>query len=221
MIETNLIFPTPLWIQDDVGLDRDKLLKFVDVVRNEDPDGRVVSNNGGWQSHDFVDEVMKNNPLHELRSKILEMAYYCADKFGFQNYTLRIVNLWMNVNNHGHSNLIHNHPGSVMSGVYYLSVPDCCSGALNLYRDLNIQMMKEFWGAGNNFNKNSNLNEDVVTFSPVNDYMVMFPSWLLHSVSKSNSDGERISISFNIQAFSNYYHEIYPGKQSSRKILSF
>jgi uncharacterized protein (TIGR02466 family) len=219
MIDTNLIFPIPIWVEDKVGLDTNNLLKFVDRVRSEDPQGRVISNNGGWQSHDFIDEVMQNNPLSELRSKILQMAYYCADEFGFVDYTLRIVNLWMNVNKHGHSNYVHTHPGSILSGVYYLSVPDCCSGTLNFLRDYQYQMMKESWGMGNNVKQDSTLNENIVTFSPLNDHMVMFPSWLLHSVSKSNSDGERISISFNIQVFSNFYHEVYPSRQSSRKDL--
>lgn len=220
MIDTNLIFPTPIWVEDSVGLDRDNLLTFVDRVRSEDPQGRVISNNGGWQSHDFTDEVMQNNPLSELRAKILQMAYYCADEFGFVDYTLRVVNLWMNVNKRGNNNHVHTHPGSILSGVYYLSVPDCCSGTLNFLRDYQYQMMKESWGMGNNVKQDSTLNENIVTFSPQNDYMVMFPSWLLHSVSKSASDGERISISFNIQVFSNFYHEVYPSRQPSRKNLS-
>lgn len=220
MIDTNLIFPTPVWVEDNAGIDREKLLEFVNVVRKEDPEGREISNNGGWQSHDFTDEVMLKNPLFELRNKILQMAYYCADEFGFVDYTLRIVNLWMNVNTRGNSNHVHTHPGSILSGVYYVSVPDCCSGTLNFLRDYQYQMMKESWGMGNNVKHDSTLNENIVTFSPENDSMVMFPAWLLHSVSKSNSDGERISISFNVQVFSNYYHEIYPSRQLAGKNLS-
>lgn len=217
MIQTNLIFPTPVWVEDDIGADREKLIEFVDLVRKEDPEGRHLSNNGGWQSWDFIDEVMSNNPLSNLRSKILQMAYYCADEFGFSQYTLRILNAWINVNNYGNSNDLHNHPGSILSGVYYLSVPDCCSGRLQFVRDINYQMMKESWGMSNNFSYNSEINEVITTFEPRNDSMVMFPSWLTHSVSKSASDGERISISFNIQVFSNYYNEVYPNRQFAGK----
>lgn len=220
MIQTNLIFPTPVWVEDNVGVDRDKIIEFVNYVRKEDSEGRKVSNNGGWQSHDFIDEVLQNNPLSNLRDKILPMAYYCADEFGFTEYTLRITNLWINVNNYGNSNDLHTHPGSIFSGVYYLSVPDCCSGRLQFLRDFNYQIMKESWGLGNNFTYNSVMNEVITTFEPTNDSMIIFPAWLSHSVSRSASENERISVSFNIQVFSNYYNEIYPSRQSSRTNLS-
>jgi uncharacterized protein (TIGR02466 family) len=220
MIHTNLIFPTPVWIDDAIGVDKEKILNFVHRVKTEDPDGRKVSNIGGWQSRDFTDEVMINNPLSQLRSKILEMAYYCCDEFGFSEYTLRITNLWLNINTRGNSNEIHTHPGSILSGVYYLSVPDCCSGKIQFLKDYNHQMMKESWGMGDNFSYDSLLNNVITTFDPFDDSMIMFPSWLLHSVSKSASDGERISISFNIQVFSNYYNEVYPGKRSTGRAIS-
>jgi uncharacterized protein (TIGR02466 family) len=216
MIETNLIFPTPVWVDDNIGIDKEKLLDFVSLVRKEDVKGRKISNEGGWQSHDFTDAVMQKNPFSDLRQKILERAYYCADEFGFTEYRLHITNLWINVNTYGNSNNLHTHPGSIFSGVYYLSVPDCCSGKLQFLRDFNYQMMKESWGMGNNFTYNSVLNEIITTLEPSTDMMVIFPSWLSHSVSKSASDDERISISFNIKIFSNYYNEVYPSRQSFR-----
>lgn len=220
MIQTNLIFPTPVWVEDNVGADRETLIDFVKYVQQEDPEGRRISNNGGWQSHDFTDEVMQRNALSYLRSKILPIAYYCADEFGFREYTLRIINCWINVNKYGNSNDLHTHPGSVISGVYYLDVPDCCSGRLQFLRDFNHQVMKESWGCGNNFSYDSVLNEVITTFEPQNDSMILFPSWLSHSVSRSASEGERISISFNIQVFSNYYNEVYPGRKSAGQNLS-
>lgn len=209
-MKTELLFPTPVWTEDECGIDRQKLTDFAYHVKDEDPNGRKASNDGGWQSHDFLDAVMKDNPLSELRLKILEIAYASADEWGFRDYTLHISNLWININNRGNSNLLHTHPGCIFSGVYYLKVPPCCSGPFTFVKDFKEQHLKESWGNSNNFERWDGINATEIDIQPENDKLVLFPSWLPHAVGKSSSDDDRISISFNIIPFSNYYHEIYP-----------
>ena len=209
-MNTQLLFPTPLWTQKDCGVDRQPIIDFVHYVQKEDPDGRHASNAGGWQSWDFVDHVMLDNPLKPLRDKILECAYYAADQWGFQQYSLKILNLWINVNKKGHFNHMHTHAGSILSGVYYLRIPSCCCGNVTFHQDFNQGMMKESWGCAANFSRYEDMNEIEHDEYPAEDTMLLFPSWLPHSVSASSSGDERISISFNIAAFSDHYHEVYP-----------
>ena len=45
-MKTELIFPTPVWKFDNVGIDRESLTDFVYHVKEEDPVGRVQSNHG-------------------------------------------------------------------------------------------------------------------------------------------------------------------------------
>ena len=40
-MKTELIFPTPVWKFDNVGIDRESLRDFVYLVKSEDPAGRV------------------------------------------------------------------------------------------------------------------------------------------------------------------------------------
>lgn len=110
-MKTELIFPTPVWKFDNVGVDRELLTDFVYHVKDEDPEGRKQSNAGGWQSHDFIDSVMDNNPLKDIRDAIMERAYAAADEFGFSDYSLKMINMWININNKGASNHLHTHPG--------------------------------------------------------------------------------------------------------------
>jgi uncharacterized protein (TIGR02466 family) len=215
-MKTELIFPTPIWKFDNVGIDRERVIDFVDVVRTEDPKGRKSSNEGGWQSWDFIDSVMDNNPLKQLRDSIMERAYAAADEFGFNNYSLGMINLWINVNSKGDFNQLHTHPGGVLSGVYYLKLPSCCYGNLTFVRDLQYTFMKEFWGDGTNVNHSEDMNNVEHDIFPQEDQMVIFPAWLPHTVSKSAGEGDRISISFNITAYSDYYHEIYPSSKSAK-----
>ena len=211
-MKTELIFPTPVWKFDNVGADRQKILDFVDVVRKEDPDGRVASNDGGWQSWDFIEGVMDNNPLKEIKDMIMERAYAASDEWGFEHYTLKMVNLWVNVNNKGHFNHLHTHPGGILSGVYYVKLPSCCHGHLTFVRDFKDQQMKEFWGNNDNYNRWEHMNETEHDVFPEEDQLVIFPGWLPHAVGKSAGEGDRISISFNITAYSNFYHEMYPNR---------
>ena len=53
---------------------------------------------------------------------------------------------------------------------------------------------------------------------PKENTMVIFPSWLMHSVDKSASDDDSISLSFNMHVFSNYYreNEVYPQKRYNK-----
>ena len=57
--------------------------------------------------------------------------------------------------------------------------------------------------------------------TPKENSLVLFPAWLQHSVDASASDDDRISISFNMFIFSDFYrdNEIYPkGKPNNSKL---
>ena len=159
---------------------------------------------------------MKENPLGELHDNIIQHAYACADDFGFQHYTLSMLNLWINVNKKGNSNASHTHPGAILSGVYYLSLPECCYGNFIFQRNPVDQHLRESWGCSDNFNRYNELVADEYDIYPEEDRLIIFPSWLTHRVDPSAGDGERISISFNITAHSNFYHEIYPKGKDNR-----
>tara|TARA_B100000073_G_scaffold348474_1_gene367681 strand:- start:10123 stop:10788 length:666 start_codon:yes stop_codon:yes gene_type:complete len=215
------LFPTPVWTIDNCGVtDRDKMIEFCHHVKAEDPDGRKSSNLGGWQSWDFRPEVLKQNAFKPLYDIIMRWCYAAADDMGFQEYTLRMTNLWININKRGDYNVIHTHPGAVLSGVYYLSLPNCCSGDITFQRDPKEQHLREFWGCSDNFDRWNEVIADEYDMYPEEDKLIIFPAHLPHRVNQSASDGDRISISFNVTAFSNYYHEIYPTNQPNRTKLS-
>ena len=46
--------------------------------------------------------------------------------------------------------------------------------------------------------KQINLNAEVINITPQSGLLVLFPSYLYHSVNENDSDEERIIISFNI-----------------------
>ena len=94
--------------------------------------GRVVSNYGGWQSNGF-ETVPKN--FKDLFKKISANVKEVEKKL-FLSKKLRLLNLWYNVNGLGSFNRPHSHPGGVVSGVYYVSIPKNSGSIVFLNRNL-------------------------------------------------------------------------------------
>ena len=221
-MRTERLFPTPIWIDDDCGIDPKEIEEFAYIVEKEDPKGVQASNYGGYQSDSFRDTFIPD-PLSKLYQRLMANAYESADSFGFSNYTLKLSNLWMNINRKSNYNLLHTHAGCIMSGVYYAKVPECCSGDLKFVRDLNHQCLKEYWGCNENFDRyEHDYNYMEYYIQPKENLMILFPSWLMHSVDASSSDDDRISLSFNINIFSDFYrdHEVYPQRKHNNTKLS-
>ncbi len=103
---------------------------------------------------------------------------------------------WVNVNREGDHNLLHCHPGSLLSSVYYVSVPPAMNGGLIYFRDprgpavamvesLEIDLPWVGTGTG-------------IPFEPDTGLLLIFPGWLEHRVEPFRGEGERISIAFNV-----------------------
>ena len=224
MAKRSNLFPTPLWEEEDCGVDLQPLVDFCYHVKQEDPEGRRASNGGGgWQSSDFRLPFLLTTPLKELHDRIIQQAYASMDDWGFNSYSLHLSNMWININNKKHFNYTHTHPGSLLSGVFYAKVPQCCSGDLRIIRDLHEQNLKEAGMVNNNLDRWENpANSDECMVTPKENKLAIFPAWLAHSVDPSSSDDDRISLSFNIHAFSDFLRDdqVYPTQQPINTRLS-
>lgn len=100
----------------------------------------------------------------------------CVDKLG---NGLVFSNFWLNINKGTHHNSEHIHELNGLSAVYYHKV--CCDKCPIYFRHLCPHVVL-----------------DEASFSPKNQDIVIFPSYLPHGVKKcGHSDHERISIAFN------------------------
>ena len=102
---------------------------------------------------------------------------------------------WANVLRTGGFNKTHTHPGCVWSGVYYVHIldndPKDRSEGWIEFQDPRpaVEMIET---PGSPFGT-------PLTFPPEAGRMIVFPSWLRHTVSPYLGTGERISIAFNIR----------------------
>ena len=190
-MECTVLFPTPVWYED-TDIDTVSLVEFSYGYRFSDPIGRRVSNYGGWHSKNVYSSIHRE--LLELESKILEYARVCAYEYGIGEVNLSISNLWININETGHSNSIHTHPSSFLSGVFYV-MAEPGQGDIVFHRCPSQNFIIQSNGP---IRENNMLNASSVSFEPKTGRLILFPSFLPHEVYSNDLEEDRISISFNI-----------------------
>jgi uncharacterized protein (TIGR02466 family) len=178
---------------ESLRLDNEKLEKFC-LERKKASAGRVVSNGGGWQS-DNLD--ITTPELAELFAEVGKRLDEVHRAFEFNPSTRQVITeAWININQKGHFNYSHDHPGSLFSAVYYVK-GGADKGELELKTPIaahTYTISSEMVGSFNAFTGHA------MVIPPVTGDLLIFPSWLLHRVNMSQSEEERISIAFNTRA---------------------
>jgi|10_taG_2_1085330.scaffolds.fasta_scaffold04234_13 uncharacterized protein (TIGR02466 family) len=167
-----------------------KLINEYCLRLNKSTAGVVRSNQGGWQS-----PAIDSRELPILATEIKKHANLFKKKLLLKD-SLKICNMWVNMNGYKDSNIKHAHPRCTLSGVYYVKVPSQ-SGGINFFNPVD-DLLDSDWHhvKRENYNKYNSL---TWTFEPVENLMLLFPSWLRHSVLPHLNKKERVSISFNLR----------------------
>jgi len=177
------LFPTQVIAHDLENYSdyRNKLIRYC-YQDQKDFDGVKISNMGGWQSeHKQID--LLSDVYEELSASLVT---YISMKFAFSMP-------WVNINPPHTSNERHTHPGSDLSVVMYVKVPEN-SGAIEMTNPAYIE----------SFNLLSSVRPEAnlapsVAITPMEGRVLIFPSNILHRVLENKSNDDRISISWNIK----------------------
>lgn len=187
-------FPTPVW-WEQTDLDIADMLDLCYKLQKEDPIGRKLSNQGGWQSIDFRAGI--HPEMKQLEDKILNQAEQCIRDFGYREDKcfVDIENFWFNINHKNHTNAVHTHDNSFISGVFYLKARPG-QGNINFYKSYSQDFIVASQAPIGNFTQ---LSASAMSFAPATKKLILFPGWLPHGVERNELDEERISISFNVK----------------------
>ena len=184
------LFPTFVW---NLQLNTEhyeaintELLEVLNRIRQSLP---TLDPGEAWQSHQ---EIHKFDEFGDLVSCINRATRGILRflKIGYDAF--EITACWANISTPGASHGIHSHPNNFLSGVYYLQTQP---GADTInFHDPRVQTsiirppVTELTAQ----------NTDQVVVRVRNGTLLVFPSYLQHSVDSNKSDKERISISFNV-----------------------
>jgi uncharacterized protein (TIGR02466 family) len=184
------MFPTLVWkiqVSKDLHESMDAgILAALDGMRLGLP---ALAPGEGWQSEQMLHRHEAFRPLVDCINKaaagVLRFLRIGCDAF-------EITGCWANVLAKGAAHRAHSHPNNYLSGVYYVRTHPG-TNTLNFHdprsqtgiiRPAVVELVAE--------------NTDQVVIGVANGTLVIFPSYLQHSVDPNQSDEERISISFNI-----------------------
>ena len=194
MAKANLFFPTPVWaIQlENYKLVNEEMYNYIKIQQKIDGVGINKSNIKGWHSKDFnLSEKEPQNFISFMSSSIEQvMIDMNWDK---EKQLAKIDNMWAIVNIGGSANLRHQHGNSTISGAYYVRAPENCGDIV--FYDPRPAPVYSYPNA----KQPNSLNAQVNAISPKEGALVLFPSYLDHSVNENLSKNERIVISFNIR----------------------
>ena len=136
-----------------------------------------------------------NTSLRSLLLWILEQAKELIDRIGgvaAQEFCPYVLNSWASIYRNGDFHNSHIHPASLFSCVYCISTIENGGGLLVLHDPRhNINYNHFECGLWSN-------NARIIDLQPGD--LIIFPGWLSHSVTPIQGDGERITLSVNLDA---------------------
>ena len=194
MTKPNLLFPTPVWtIQlNNYKNINEKMYSFIKQNQKKDEVGINKSNVKGWHSKDF--SLNDEAPQKFIAFILPAIEQVMTDMNWEKNKQIaKINNMWAIINIGGSANLRHQHGNSTISGAYYVRAP-LNSGDIVFYDPRPAPVYSH-----PNVMDSNILNAQVNSISPKEGALVLFPSYLDHSVNENLSNDERIVISFNIR----------------------
>ena len=187
-------FPQPIFrykVENYKQLNKE-LSDYIYKLNKEDKEGVVRSNRGGWHSKPF--ELKDKNSIQTKFA--LETTKYIFD--AIKNYGWKldpaktiVTEMWAIINKPNDFNVTHTHPNSYLSAAYYVKAPKKC-GKFIIENPLDVARHSHPVEE-----QKTEFNIKVAGLEIEEGELLIFPAYLLHSVSPNQEDKNRVSVSFN------------------------
>ena len=189
MIETKW-FGSSVWETVLNDIDNQSIINYAYHLKDTQP-SQSKSSKGGSQYYNLVDPPLAYLEMLAVCNEIVMQVHM---SMGLKKeYPSYIQGSWININPPQSFNIKHIHPRSLFSGVYYPKVPSGDSGDIIFYREnIVLSYIPEY--IVNDYN---DVNSGTATYKIKTGMLLIFPSWLEHSVSPNFTNEDRISIAFN------------------------
>lgn len=171
---------------ESIDVDLEKCISYVYRKLEERKDDDAKSIRGGYQLRGIFNDPEWREMFQPACSDIYEAGHHWSQlslpEMGKAKFKVYFCNMWVNFSPPGAYNVMHTHPNSNLSGVFYLkSNPNCGS----------IVFPDPY--------QNSMYAQECIRYEPKPGRGLVFSSKLLHYVETNFSSDDRISLSFNIR----------------------
>ncbi len=189
----HLFFSTPVWASkiSNHKIINKEILSYILDLQKRDSEGIKKSNFNGWHSHDF--NLNEDAPKNFTEAIKLNINQALKDmNWDLEKQEVKITSMWAIINEKGAFNQRHHHGNSDLSAAYYVTAEKNC-GDIVFYDPRPAPVYRHPIAKSPNI-----LNASVNSVQPEEGLLVLFPSYLEHSVNPNNSNNKRIVISFNV-----------------------
>ncbi len=175
-----------------------ELLIEAEQIKNADKKGLSWSKKnypGGYTSYGSMDQLHQLSSTFEKLRKEIDghvSKFISQLEMDISAKALQMNSCWLNIMPKGTSHSLHLHPLSVISGSFYVEVPENSSGIK--FEDPRLVSFM----ASPPRKKTARLqNQNFFEIKPSAGDLILFESWMKHEVPRNKSNKNRISISFN------------------------
>jgi len=162
-----------------------------DVKKETDDMTNLPWNCHVWSTYAYDSQLFKRKQFHSVAMDISSQVKEYAIERGWKHdpNELIMTNMFLNYQTKYQYQEYHDHRECIISGVFYIEVPDEENMEIMLYTPLKANYDDIFF--------DSDDAQEVIKIKPQTGDILIFPSWLNHGVMSHTSDTTRISIAFN------------------------
>lgn len=189
---THNLFASPIFIKDFEGAELAELQASIEGSLERLEPRPDTNRHQLRTTFDFngTNDIRRSN-LEPLAWGIWGAMKEWWGDLGLEPIDLEIGESWFNHYKNGEFMYDHEHPSGIVSGVYYYAMPKDSGGDI-WFRSPNPLMHHRVWP------QTGNPDYQQFKVTPQVGRLILFPSWLTHSVMPVTGDEEKISISFNL-----------------------
>jgi uncharacterized protein (TIGR02466 family) len=186
------IFPVPIWefTYSEAEAFREKIVPMFKDIENKNPNKEMTYTKEGYTSYGPITNILDYDECKEMKNFIMGNVVEAVKDLGLEGYC-NMTGSWFNNNRKYSSHGPHNHVPDTISGIYYVQAEE--NDARISFHDQN-KISNWPWKAPSVIN---DMTRRVHSFKPKTGRLLLFPSYIEHSVEQQLTDNERISISFN------------------------
>ena len=191
MLNINLYFPTVIAVDYNETL-AVSLLPVAKKYLHE----CTSTNNLDYKSTYNADQgIENNNDVAPFLNYINEKALEYLEKCGYDSSGIKLhAKIFVSEMRNGDSHNVHIHPNCILSGIMYLQTPEGSSPIV--FSDVrSARRMMSLPKTNDTF-----INQTETAIFPKQGMLLMWESWLTHSVPKNHSTDGRITIVFNFSS---------------------
>ena len=188
-MELNYYFPTVIGRFYKPKL-RDKMLPLVKEVLKDE---KILTYEWGYKNTYNVKGLEELPEFKDFSNFLKQIGYDYLNKLGYSSRGELVPNIFASGMESGDSHPRHAHPGSELSGVFYLDCPEGSSDILfhdsRIIHDCRSTLRKE---------KENIITSNSINISPQNGLFLIWESWINHEVLLNKSNSPRTTLVFNL-----------------------